>query len=142
MVRLVRTARRRNSACFLRSSGTRPMPCIIASRGPANDTGWPSTRMAARSNLSAPNIARADQPGEPQNFALVGAKRHIDEFDRMRIARGPAPSEALDLERDGPMFWNRPLAVERADVAPDHHADDLCGSRVGDTTRADVMAVA
>ena len=76
--------------------------------------------------------ARADKPGEAENFALVGAKRDVDELDGVRIAGGAAPREALDLERDRPVLGDRPLAVKRADVASDHHADDRLDSDVGD----------
>ena len=40
------------------------------------------------------------------------------------------------------MLGDRPLAVERADVAPDHHADDGVDIGFGDAPRADIMAVA
>ena len=86
--------------------------------------------------------ARADEAGEAEDLAVVGAKRHVDELDGVRIARVAAAGQALDLERDRPMLGNRPLAIERADVAPDHHADDRVDIGVGDAAGADVVAVA
>ena len=73
---------------------------------------------------------------------MVGAQRHVDELDGVRIARAAAAREALDLERDFPMLGDRPLAVERADVAPDHHPYDVVDSGFGNSPRADKMAVA
>src|SRR5271166_4156876 len=105
--------------------------------------------MAPWSNLSAPKngprrlgSASANEAREAQNLAVVRAQRHVDELDCMRIACVSPPREALDLERDRPVLWNRPLAVERADIPPDHHADDGVDIRVGDAAGADIMSVA
>ena len=72
----------------------------------------------------------------------MGAERDVDELDGVRIARVAAPRQALDLERDRPVLGDRPLAVERADVASDHHADDRVDIGVGDAAGADIAAVA
>ena len=46
--------------------------------------------------------AGADEAGEAEDFALVGAQRDVDQFDRVRIARVAPARQALDLERDRP----------------------------------------
>ena len=45
-------------------------------------------RVGAEDRPRRLGAAGADQPGEPQDLAVVGAKRHVDEFDGVRIARG------------------------------------------------------
>ena len=72
---------------------------------------------------------------------MVRFQRNVDQLDRVWVARVAATREALDLERDLPMLGNRPFAVECADVAPDHHADDRLDIGVGDAARGDIMAV-
>ena len=69
-------------------------------------------------------------------------ERDTDELDRMGIAGVAAAREPLDLERDRPTLGDRALAVKRADLAPDHHADDRVDGDVGDLSGADVAAVA
>ena len=77
--------------------------------GPANVTGSPSTMIApAIEPVGAENRARglgaagADEPGEAEDLALMRAQRDVDQFDRVRIARGAPARQALDLERDRP----------------------------------------
>ena len=72
----------------------------------------------------------------------MNGERDVDELDGVRIARGAPARQALDFERDRPMLGDRPFAVERADVAPDHHPNDRVDIRVGDRAGADEMAVA
>ena len=57
--RLLRIASDRNSACCLRSSGTRPMPARMASIGERIATSRPSTSTRPRCIGSAPKMARA-----------------------------------------------------------------------------------
>ena len=58
------------------------------------------------------------------------------------IARVAAAGQALDLERDLPMLGDWTFAIERADVASDHHADDRLDIGFGDRAGGDIMAVA
>ena len=101
MVMLVRIARLRNSACFLRSSGTRPMPARIASRGQANVTVSPSIgyrprrtrrrrRSPARSRCGRRRRGRRGRGSRP----CAGVKRDVDQLDRVRIARVAAARQA------------------------------------------------
>src|ERR1700678_3274885 len=85
--------------------------------------------------------SRADETGEAENLAVVRLERNADELNGVRIARIAPTGQALDLERDVPMLGNRALAIERADVAPHHHADDRLDIGFGDLARGDVMAV-
>ena len=66
------------SPCALRSSGTRPIPARIASRGEASRTGLPSIRTSPRSNWSAPKIARATsvrpEPTKPARPTISPAR--------------------------------------------------------------------
>ena len=86
--------------------------------------------------------AGADEARKTEDLAVVRFQPNVDQLDRVRVARVAATSEALDLERDLPVLGDRPFAVERADVAPDHHADDRLDIGVGDAARGDVVAVA
>src|ERR1700684_1189537 len=84
----------------------------------------------------------ADETGEAENLAVVRFERNADELNRVRIARIAPTGQALDLERDLPMLGDWTLAIERADVAAHHHADDRLHIGFGDAARGDVMAVA
>ena len=86
--------------------------------------------------------ASADQAREAENLAMMGLERNVHQFDGVRIARVAAPGQTLDFERDLPMLGDWTFAIERADVAPDHHADDRLDIGFGDLARGDVMAVA
>ena len=125
------------------------MPCDIASRGLekrtvlAVDADRPVIeRVGAENRARGLGAPGADQAGEAENLAVMRLERNVDELDGVRIARVAAARQALDLERDLPMLADRALAIERADVAPDHHADDRVDIGVGDAAGADVMAVA
>src|SRR5574337_1574833 len=72
----------------------------------------------------------------------MGGERNVPQLDRVRIARVAAAGETLDFERDRPARQDRRTAVERADLAPDHHADDRLDVGVGDMAGADIMAIA
>ena len=76
--RLLRIASDRNSACCLRSSGTRPMPARMASIGERIATSRPSTstrprcdRVGAEDGAGELGAAGADQAGEAQDLALA-----------------------------------------------------------------------
>ena len=130
--RFMRMASDRNSACCLRSSGTSPMPCRIASRGERYRTGLPSTKMLPASNGSAPKTARAisvrpapTRPAMPENFAApdIEARRR-----RARLHAGreslPRRVKPFDRKRDLAGIGIGAVAEERVDLAADHHADD------------------
>src|SRR5271169_6670586 len=85
--------------------------------------------------------AGADEARKAEDFAMMSFQRNVDQLDRVRIARVAAAGQALDLERDLPMFGDWTFAIERADIAPDHHADDSLNIGFGDRTRGDIMAV-
>src|SRR5271155_1604578 len=85
--------------------------------------------------------SRANEARETEDLAVVRFERNADELNGVRIARIASTGQALDLERDVPMLGNRALAIERADVAPHHHADDRLDIGLGDLARGDVMAV-
>ena len=94
-------------------------------------------RIGAEDRARRLGAAGADQTGEAENLAVMGLERHVDQLDGVRIPRVAAAGEALDLERDLPMLGNWSLAIERADVAPDHHADDRVDICVGDAAGGD-----
>ena len=99
-------------------------------------------RVGSEDGARGLGAAGADEAGEAENLAVVRLERNVDELDGVRIARVAPTGQALDLERDLPMLGNRALAIERADVAPDHHADDRLDIGFGDLAGGDVMAVA
>ena len=102
----------------------------MASAGVRSRTGLPSTRIVPWSNGSAPKMARAisvrpapTRPARPRISPWCDRRARRRSARGMRIARVAAARETLDPQRDRPGSADRPLAVERADVAADHHAD-------------------
>ena len=73
---------------------------------------------------------------------MAKAQGDIDQFDRVRILRGASPGQALDFERDRARLGNWPRAVERVDVAPDHHPDDRLDIGLTHLSGADETTVA
>ena len=74
----------------------------------------------------------ADQPGEPQDLAVMDGERDVNELNGVRILRGAPTCQALDFERDRTGLRDRPFSVERPDVPADHHPNDGVDIRVGD----------
>src|SRR3984957_2579506 len=86
--------------------------------------------------------AGADETGEAEDLAVMSLERNAHQFDGVRIARVAPTGQALDLERDLAMLGDWAFAIERADVAPDHHANDRFDIGFGDVAGADVTTVA
>ena len=99
-------------------------------------------RVGAENRSRGFRPSRADEAGETEDLAVMGLERNVHEFNGVRVARVAPTGQALDLERDLPMLGDWTLAIEGADVAPDHHAYDGVDIRFGDLARGDVMAVA
>ena len=149
--RLARMASARNSACCLRSSGTRPMPCAMASRG-ERDTrpACPRSSTLPESKRSAPKMARAvsvrpapTSPAIAEDFALAHIERHAMQLDgarhRCSCAGAGCPSPRAPLP---PIAKLSRAGGEEAELAADHQADDAFDVRLRDPAAADKTAVA
>ena len=145
MDRLVRTASDRNSACCLRSSGTRPMPWRIASRGErivdrlaVDEDAAGVERIGAEDRARHLGAAGADQPGDAEDLAAAHLERDVVEHDGVRVAArcrgasGPRP-RARPRRRRGSSRWRE----ERVDLAADHQPDDAVDVGLGDRAAAD-----
>ena len=128
--------------CSLRSSGTRPMPALIARLGV-----WPRGRTLAVDHGSrrcrcarSPKMARASSvrpaPTSPAT-PTISPRRTENEMSRSR----PRFVEVLHLQ-DRIADLSGLLPEDVADVAADHHPDELAHVRLGDRPGADIAAVA
>ena len=104
--RLMRMASDRNSACCLRSSGTRPMPWRIASCGEGCATGLPSTsdaagveRVGAEDRARHLGAAGADQAGDAEDLAAADAEARRRRA-RWRSGRGALPRRDRSFDRE------------------------------------------
>ena len=140
--RLLRIASDRNSACCLRSSGTRPMPARIASIGERIATSRPSTRTRPRCNGSAPKMARASSvrpaPTRPAR-PTISPLRTSRSMSCSTTACGsrasrpramPSTSSATAPTRGAAAVGEQPL-----DLAADHHPDDAVDRDLADRRR-------
>ncbi len=145
----MRMASDRNSACCLRSSGTRPMPWRIASCGERmRDRLAVDQDAAGIEGIGAEDGARhlgaagADQPGDAENLAPPDRQRDVGEHRGARVAARAAARQPLDGERHRAGGGIGAMAEQRVDLAADHHADDAVDIGVGDLAAADELAVA
>ena len=140
--RFSRTASSRNSACCLRSSGTRPMPCAdrILRRADGDRRAVDRTSPAVWG--SAPKRQRASSvrpeptsPAMPRISPRRTTRRYVLEHHRPRIGDGAAPRQPLDFEDDVAGRARRQRLEKLARRAADHHADDAIDGEPGDRPR-------
>ena len=68
--------------------------------------------------------ARADEAREAENLAGLHRKRDVEQPCRMRVERGHVGAEPFHAQGGGPRPGGPALDTgQRAEVAPDHHAD-------------------
>ena len=148
---VVRIASDRNSACCLRSSGTRPMPCAdgvgraSGSRPACPPTRTrPPSRRARRRRWRGPARCARRRPGPRCPESRRGAPPSETSCSTwhagsVRARRWRCPRPAAPAGRPG-----RPALdpAPGAEVAADHHADDVVDRDVGHLRAADQAAVA
>ena len=117
----MRTASARNSACCLRSSGTRPMPWRIASCGErmrdrlaVDEDAAGIERIGAEDRPRHLGAAGADQAGDAEDLAVADRQRDVVEDRRVRVLRVATARKALDRKRDVAGFAASRVGEERA----------------------------
>ena len=89
-------------------------------------------RVGAEDGARGLSATGADETSEAENLAVVSRRETSTNSMACGSLRVAPAGQALDLERDVPMLGDRTLAIERVDVAPDHHADDRLDMGFGD----------